>query len=122
MSEKESKDGLFTLSIEYVVEQLEVVQDQVTAIQGLLSHFFEQEEDSHKWAIPMAVEVLWSNFGVAKLLRSHVEDPVFYDNPDTGEQEYMVSEVDLLSLQAMMIHRHYANVDLNKFCYSTRLN
>ena len=122
IDEKKSNQGLFTLPMEYVIEQLEQTQEQVSTTQGLLSHFFDQEDDSYKWVIPLTVEILWSNFGIAKLLMHYVDDPVFYDNPDTGEKEYMISEVDLLSLQAMIIHRHYANVDLNQYCYSTRLN
>ena len=122
MDEKSAKEGLFTLPLEYVLEQLEQAQEQISTTQGLLSHFFDDESESFKWVIPLTVEIMWSNFGIAKLLRPYVDDPVFFDNPDTGEKEYMISEVDLVSLQAMIIHRHYANVDLNQYCYSTRLN
>jgi hypothetical protein len=122
MDEGAAKEGLFTLPLEYVLEQLEQAQEQISTTQGLLSHFFDDKDESFKWVIPLTVEIMWSNFGIAKLLKPYVDDPVFFDNPDTGETEYMISEADLVSLQAMIIHRHYANVDLNQYCYSTRLN
>jgi|6_EtaG_2_1085325.scaffolds.fasta_scaffold06564_2 hypothetical protein len=122
MDEQSSKESVFTIPLEYVLEQLEKVEEQVRVTQGLLSHFFDQESEDFKWLIPLATEILWSNFNIVKLLKPYVDDPVFFDNPDTGEKEYMISEVSLLNLQAMILHRHYANVDLNRCSYSTRLN
>ena len=121
MSDKEEKDPLFTLPTTYVLEQLQKTDEQLLVTQSLLQHFFD-DETKYFWLIPFVVEILWSNFGIVKALTPHLEDPALFDNPDTGEKEYMISETTLMNLQSLMIHRFYANRELNQLSFSTGLH
>ena len=123
MSEEEKdKETLFTLPLNYILEQLQKTNEQVNVIQSLLLYFIDSGTGEHKWLVPLAVEALWSNFGIVKALKPHIDDPVYITRPDTGEEEYLISESSLLGLQSLMIHRFYAGRELNRFSYSTRLH
>ena len=122
MSEQSAKQGLFSLPVPYVVEQLEKIDGQLIGGQDLLQHFFDSESQNHKLLIPLVVDILWSNFSALKLLTPYIDDPVFYDNPDTGEKEYMIDEPALLNLQTLLISRYYANKELNQLSYSVGLH
>ena len=121
MSEETKNDQLYTLPVTYVVDKLQESEEQLSVTKSLLEYFFEDQE-KHSWLIPLAVEILWSNYAIVKTLKQDLDDPVYYDNPDTGEKEYMITESTLLGLQSFVVHRFYANRELNKFCFSTGLN
>jgi len=120
--EENDKETLFTLPLNYISEQLQKTDEQVSVVQSLLQYFIDFDTEEYMWLVPLAVEVLWSNFGIVKALKPHVDDPIFFTNQETGEEEYMISESALLNLQSLMVHRFYAGRELNRFSYSTRLH
>ena len=120
--EKEDREVLFTLPLDYIAEQLQKTEEQVGVTQSLLHYFIDFETEEYMWLVPLAIEVLWSNFGIVKALKPHVNDPIYSVNPDTEEKEYVISETSLLALQSLMVHRFYAGRELNRFSYSTRLH
>ena len=122
MQEDDKQEKYYTLPLSYIMEQLELADEQMIGSQALLSHFFESEEEKHRLMIPVVVNILWSNFSVIDILKPYIEDPVFVDNPETGEQEYMIIESALLNLQAMLLSRYYANKELSRFPYSVGIH
>jgi len=120
--EKKDKEALFTLPLDYLIEQMQKTNEQVDVIQSLLLYFADSNAGEHEWLVPLAVEALWSNFGIVKVLKIHMDEPVYFTSPDTGEKEHIISESSLLSLQSLMIHRFHAGRELNRFSYSTRLH
>ena len=103
MNDKDNKQNFFTLPISYIMERLEETHEQIIGSEIMLQHFFSSQSKEHKSIIPMIVDVLWLNFGIVKLLTPFIENPVFVENPETKEKEYMLDDVALLSLQAMMV-------------------
>ena len=122
MNSKDNKQNFFTLSASYIVERLEETHEQIIGSEIMLQHFLNSQTNEHKSIIPMVVDILWLNFGIVKLLTPFIENPVFVDNPETKEKDYMLDDVALLSLQAMMASRHYANTDLNRLSYSIMMH
>ena len=120
--DEDLKERLYTLPLSYVLEQLEKADEQLIISQALLEHFFDSGEEQHKLLIPIVVDILWSNFGIVKILKPYLEDPVFFDNPDTGEQEYMVLEAAILNLQTLILARYSCNKELNCLSFSTGLH
>jgi len=122
MHENDKDEKFYTLPLSYIMDQLQLADDQMIGSQSLLAHFFESNEEKHRLLIPVVVNILWSNFAVIDILKPYIEDPVFVDNPETGEQEYMIIESALLNLQAMLLSRYYANKELSRFPYSIGLH
>ena len=122
MSSEDKKQSLFTLPASYVMEQLEETDEQLIYSQLLLQYFFDSEAEKHKLLVPLAVDILWLNFGIVDLLKMYVEDPIYFDNPDTGKKEYTFDETALMNLQTLMISRYRMNKELNRLSYSIKLH
>lgn len=105
-----------------MVERLEESHEQIIGSEIMLQHFFSSQASEHRLIIPMVVDILWLNFGIVKLLTPFIENPVFVDNPDTKEKDYMLDDVSLLNLQTMMTSRHYANRELGRLSYSIMMH
>ncbi len=118
----ETKEGVFTLPAAYALEQLQTTEEQLTGAQALLQYFFEENKREHANLVPMVIEIMWANFKVIKTLKLYIDDPVIFDNPDTGEKEYMISETVLFQLQALLLSRFFANKELNQLSYSVGLH
>jgi len=118
MNNSDNKEGLFTLPASYVMEQLEETDRQLVGSQFLLQHFFDSSLEKHRLLIPTVVDILWLNFGIVKLLKPYVEDPIYFDNPDTKEKDYMIDQAALLGLQTLVGTRYHVNKELNRLSYS----
>jgi hypothetical protein len=116
------KDDVFTLPMNYVLEQLEKTDEQMRGSRFLLQHFFESNERRCEFLTPLVVNILWANFGLVEAMRPFLEDPVYFDNPDSGEKEYMISESALLNLQSLMLYRHQAVVELSRYSCSVGIH
>tara|TARA_Y100001973_G_C5208050_1_gene343139 strand:- start:2560 stop:2928 length:369 start_codon:yes stop_codon:yes gene_type:complete len=118
MSDDIKKQNMFTLSASYILEQLEKTDEQIIGSQFLLQHFIESGQEAHRLLIPTVVDILWLNYSIVKTITPYVEDPVTVDNPDTGEEEYMIDEPALLTLQTLMVSRFSVNKELNQLSYT----
>ena len=118
MSSDERKQNFFTLPVSYMMEQLQQTDEQILGSELILHHFLDSQAQKDRFLIPMIVDILWLNYGIIRLLTPHIEDPVFVNNPDTGETEYMIDDSLLTSLQALVLSRHRANKDLSRLSCS----
>ena len=109
---------MFTLSASYILEQLEKTDEQIIGSQFLLQHFIETGQETHRLLMPTVVDILWLNYSIVKTITPYVEDPVTVDNPETGEEEYMIDEPALLTLQALLVSRYSVNRELNQLSYT----
>ena len=122
MSEQKSKPVFFTLSLSYILEQLQQTDDQIIYSQALLHHFFETPGQNYDGIISIIVDIMWLNYSIIKLLTPYIEDAEPQYNEKTNENEYIIDEGGMLTLQTLAMSRYTANKELNQFSYSIRLH
>ena len=113
----EQNTNMYTLPVEYAFEQLMTADEQILISKDLMKDFLSSEDKKHNLLIPLLVESMWANFSILKILELFMEDPVIENNPDTGEEEYVLSEGTLQALQVLVVNRHYINRDLSKYSF-----
>jgi len=121
MDDKKRQD-FFTLPASYLMEQLGRADEQIMGSELVLQHFFNSQAGMNRFLIPMVVDILWLNYGIVRILTPCIEDPTFVENPDTGEEEYMIDSNLLLSLQTLVLSRHEANKELGRFSCSVTMH
>ena len=118
----EKKTTFFSLSLNYIVEQLQKTDDQLIFGQALLKHFFNQSDKDYSGIIELVVDIMWLNYSVLKILTPVLEDMQPQYNEDTGENEYMIDEASMITLQTVAISRYQVNRELNQRSYSIRVH
>ncbi len=119
MAEK-SKTKFFSLSLKYIMEQLQTTDDQLIYGQALLKHFFNSEGTDYSGIIELIVDIMWLNYSVLKILTPLLEETEPQYNEETGDNEYMIDETSMLTLQTVAISRYQVNRELNQRSYSIR--
>ena len=118
---KDRKKQFFSLPVDYALELIIESEEQISIGLGLLEDMLV-ENPGEKKITPIIIEILWSNFSMAKILEKEIENPVFHTHEDTQEDEYVLTEEIIQALQTLLLSRHYANIELNKFSYSMSLH
>jgi len=108
----------YTLSVEYAVELLAETGEQISALKGLFLHYLSDESGVQDHLLPLLSELLWYNYSIMKVLNNEVDDPVL----DKSEENLIMLEKTILSLQSFMLSRYYATAEINKLSCSTSLN
>ena len=108
----------YTLSVEYAVELLAETSEQLSALKGLAQHHLSEEEGAQKNLLPLLSELLWHNYSIMRILNNEVDDPIL----DKSEDNLIILEKNMLSLQSLMLSRYYAMLEINKLSCSTSLN
>lgn len=121
MSEQD-KTKFFTLSLKYIIEQLQQTDDQLIYGQALLQHFFNSEDADYSGIIEIIVDIMWLNYSVLKILTPLVEETDPQYNKESDESEYMIDEASMLTLQTVAISRYQMNKELNQRSYSIRVH
>jgi|TARA_R110000851_G_scaffold332415_2_gene508615 hypothetical protein len=114
----EEKTKFFSLTLKYMLEQLQQTDDQLIFGQALLQHFFNSEGTDYSGIIEIVVDIMWLNYSVLKILTPLVEDTDPQLNESSGESEYMIDETSMLTLQTIAISRYQMNRELNQRSYS----
>tara|TARA_Y100000593_G_C4264536_1_gene314044 strand:+ start:293 stop:661 length:369 start_codon:yes stop_codon:yes gene_type:complete len=122
MSEKKNpKTQLYTLPVEYAHDLITESEEQISAGVDLLINILSEDPSEH-FISPIVIEILWSNISMERILSHEMQDPVYHTNESTDEEEYVVTEDTILGLQAVLLSRYYANIDLNRRSYSLSMN
>tara|TARA_B100000287_G_C20512530_1_gene733625 strand:+ start:308 stop:661 length:354 start_codon:yes stop_codon:yes gene_type:complete len=108
----------YTLSVEYAVELLSETSEQISALKGLLSHHLSEQQGVRAHLLPLLSELLWHNYSIMRILNNEVDDPIL----DKSEDNLIMIEKNMLSLQSLMLSRYYAMLEINKLSCSTSLN
>ena len=120
----EKKTKGYSLSIEYVNELLDEVEDQLENSKSLLKHFLtHDEEPKFSLQVFLVSEILWCNYYILDLLNKEVDTAVFLENKKAdGKQEMVMTEETLFAMQKLILSRYQANSDLNKSSYSLSIH
>tara|TARA_B100000287_G_scaffold419402_1_gene457575 strand:+ start:2254 stop:2607 length:354 start_codon:yes stop_codon:yes gene_type:complete len=108
----------YTLSVEYAIELLSETSEQISVLKGLFLHFLSDEDEERVDFLPLLSELLWYNYSILKILNKEIDDPIL----DKDEDNMILLEKNILSLQSFMLSRYYAMLEMNKLSCSTSLN
>ena len=120
MSEKDSKEQIYTLPPSYVEAILDECAVQTSTASELLKDLLREDSAIHnkKTVIPVVAELLWVNDSIQRKINVELDPPVFHHNEETEEDEYLLTEASILQLQNLMITRFMAVNELNRFSVS----
>ena len=112
---------LYTISLDFLYELIEESEVQVSVTKSLLHDFLNGFADN-KNLLSIVVEILWANNSILKLVNEEIETAVLRENEKTGEQEFLLVEPTMMTLQNLVLARHYSVADLCRFSYSVTLH
>ncbi len=70
----------------------------------------------------IAIEILWANNSLLRLIDQEIETAVVQKNKKSGEEEFLLTEASMSTLQQLVLSKYYAIVDLNRRSYSLSLH
>jgi len=108
----------YTLSVEYAIELLTETAEQISALKGLFLHYLSDDPGPQSHLLPLLSELLWYNYSIKRMLNKEVDDPIL----DKSEENLIILEKTMMSLQSFMLSRYYAMTEINKLSCSTSLN
>lgn len=121
MSEDQEKPKLYTLPLQYVCEIIEEAEAQISVTRDIVKDLLGSPDENVK-ITSMLVKLLWLNYAILEVVTEAVEEPAYHTNEKTGEDEYMLTEEELMNLQNYVVARYYTKGQLNKLSYSVTLN
>ena len=121
MSKKEPKT--YVLSESYLQDLLRECREQISTSKDLICDFISGANvpKDDFYIFPVA-EILFCNLTMAYFIDLEVSSSSPLKNEETGEDELLLSEEAMSLLQSMAVSRYYANIALNKICYSVSLH
>ena len=118
---EQKKDHIFTITIDLLYELIEEAESQVSIIKSLLPDFLEGT-CGNKDLLAIMVEVLWANNCILKLLDEEIETAVLKENETSGEQEFLLVETTMTTLQQLVLAKHYSILDFTKRSHSISIH
>lgn len=121
MGEEAPKTKLYTLPVDYVYDLIDRSYEQVSMLKDILTEYFSPDSNK-EGVVPSFVKLLWINYAILELADGIVTEPISHINEETGEDEFMIDEQTLLSLQGYMLTRYHTKGELKRLSYSLELN
>jgi hypothetical protein len=118
---KEVSKVAFTITVDFLYELIEEAENQVAVLEMLLQDFLQGVYGDHD-LLAIAIEILWANNSLLRLLDQEIETAVLRRNEKSGEEEFLLSEITMAALQQFVLSKHYAIVDLGRRSYSISLH
>jgi hypothetical protein len=112
---------IYTVPLDFLYELIEGSEEQVSTTKSLLHDFLNGLPDN-KNLLSIVVEILWANNSILKLVNDEIETAVLTENEKTGEQEFLLVEAAMITLQNLVLARHYSVTDLCRLSYSVNLH
>ena len=112
---------IYTLPLDFLYELIEESEEQISVTKSLLYDFLNGIPDN-KNLMSIVVEILWANNSILKLVNDEIETAVLKENEKTGEQEFLLAETVMMTLQNLVLTRYYSIGDLCGFSYSVKLH
>ena len=106
---------MHTLYTQDLIEISLFCNDILAASSELIKDMSDAEENSKSHIFSLLCELVWLNSSILLLLRKDFTDLVFKDD---SQEEVLISKVTLDTLTTLMLAKHQATVQLNKFSYS----
>lgn len=123
MTEKQ-KTPLFTLPQQYVVEIVHDCDEQIMIIEDLLRDIVKEDVVfcNKKAIVPYIAQLIWINHSIIKNINSELNSAVFHFNEDSQEDEVIFTEHSLKDLQAFMLAKWYATLELKNLSCTLELH
>mgnify|MGYP005826051785 CR=1 FL=1 len=112
---------VYTLPLDFLYELIEESEEQISITKSLLYDFLNGIPEN-KNLLPIVVEILWANNSILRLVNDEIETTVLKENEKTGEQEFLLVETVMMTLQNLVLTRHYSIMDLRRFSYSVNIH
>jgi len=124
MPKEDNKESSFSLSGDYVRELLDGCAAQNDLLVDLLGGLFDTgiEVPHTIHALPYIMEISWLNYCTLEILAREVSDKIMHTNKDTGEEEHIIMEASIYQLQALLLAKYQANLNLTRISYSVSLH
>ena len=121
MSEEKPKTQFYTLPVDYVYDLADKSHEQISILKDMLVDYFSPESNK-EGVIPSFVKLLWVNYAMLEIVDGIISEPVSHVNEETGEDEFMIDEKTLLTMQSYMLTRYHTSGELKRLSYSLELN
>ena len=117
----EETPSIYTITVDFLYELIEEAESQVSVTKILLQDFLAGT-CGNKDLLTIVVEILWANNCLLSLLDSEIETAVLKVNEETGEQEFLLPDTSMATLQQLVVAKYYAILDLTKRSFSISLH
>ena len=111
----------YSITVDFLYELIEEAEQQVVILKLLLQDFLDGSVGNEDIFIT-AVEILWANNSLLKLLDQEIETAVLQKNKKTGEEEFLLVDTSMQILQQLILSKYYATMDLRRRSYSISLH
>ena len=114
---------VYSLSFEFLVELLLESQQQYDVVKTLTKDMLlDGDEEKRTYIFSLFCELLWSNLTLISLLETEIDSAVSMADTPGQEDQLIVLEQTIISLQNIVLARHHALGELSKLSISTSVH
>ena len=117
----EKKQLSYAITIDFLYELIEESENQVAVLKLLLEGFLQGTYGSHD-LMEIVIEILWANNSLLRLIDQEIETAVVQKNKKSGEEEFLLTETSMVTLQQLVLSKYYSVMDLNRRSYSLSMH
>jgi hypothetical protein len=113
------KIDAYTLPIESMLDLVEETEAQISITKELLADLLQRQDvaDDH-FLLPLVVEILASNYSIHKLIEREIENADICQTKDVSGQDVVLLKEVVNILNALLLGRYQANLELNMLSHS----
>ena len=119
--DEQDNNKIYAIPVDYIYDIWDESIQQIDVTKDFLSDILERIGINEDVLFHMS-EILYANLAIARLAETEVEYAARRANPETDDEEYILSSEVMQTLQTLLLSRYYANVNLNKISYSISLH
>ena len=119
MSEEIPK--VYTITVDMLYQLIEEAENQIVVLKLIMQDFLQGAYGNNN-LLALTVEIMWANNSLLTLLDQEIETAVLQENKKSGEEEFLLSEPSMLTLQQLVLSKYSAIVDLARRSYSISLH
>ena len=117
----EEKKELFAVPVDYIYDILDEALIQADMSKNLLIDVIQQDI-SHNDILSLVTEILYTNLTISRLTEKEVITSYSRLHPETDEEEYILSNEIMITLQSLLLSKYYATQNLSQVSYSLSLH
>ena len=117
----EQGENLYSVSVDYIYDILDESVEQIDMAKKFLPEILDRTDLSDD-VLYYTSEILYANMALARMTEAEVETAARRDNPDTGDEEYILTTKVFKTLQTLLLSRYYAILELNKMSFSLMMH
>ena len=117
----EQSEKLYSVSVDYIYDILDEAVEQVDMAKKFLPEILDRIDLSED-ILYHTSEILYANLALARMAEAEVETAARRTNPETNDEEYILTAQVFRTLQTLLLSRYYAIISLNKMSFSLMLH